>query len=146
MAPIYVLSYTYKTVGLDGQLLLSSRVNLGVKIISRCAKTFSCASCMCVEGRLKQEKMKGCWFVSANHSSIYELFPYDLHIHIMHSEEVRQQFAKDQWANYQVAHSYNETHRAGRITVMHAFLPILATVVLEFRIFSHKMFILSKML
>ena len=28
------------------------------KIISRCAKTFSGASCMCVEGRLKQEKYK----------------------------------------------------------------------------------------
>ena len=37
----HVLSYTYKTVGLDGQLLLSSRVNLWVKIISRCAKTLS---------------------------------------------------------------------------------------------------------
>ena len=85
-------------------------------------------------------------FHSANHSSIYELFPYDLHIYIMHSEEVRQQFAKDQWANYQVAHRYNETRRARRISVMHAFLPILATIVLEFRIFSHEKFILSKML
>ena len=34
-------SYMYKTVGLDGQLLLSSRVSLWVKIISRCAKTLS---------------------------------------------------------------------------------------------------------
>ena len=33
------------------------------KIISRCAKTFSSASCMCVERRLKQEKVQGCWFV-----------------------------------------------------------------------------------
>ena len=56
----HVLSYTYKTVVLDGQLLLSSRVNLRVKIISRCAKTFSSASCMCVEKRLKQEKIQGC--------------------------------------------------------------------------------------
>ena len=70
MAPIYksyimsiVLSYTYKTVGLDGQLLLSSRDNLWVRIISRCAKTLSSASCMCVEGRLKQEKIQVCWFV-----------------------------------------------------------------------------------
>ena len=33
------------------------------KIISRCAKTFSSASCMCFEGLLKQEKIQGCWFV-----------------------------------------------------------------------------------
>ena len=31
----------YKTLGLDGQVLLSSRVSLWVKIISRCAKTLS---------------------------------------------------------------------------------------------------------
>ena len=55
---------------LDGQLLLSSRVSLWVKIISRCAKTFSSASCMCVEGRLKQEKIQGCWFVDGKVPSI----------------------------------------------------------------------------
>ena len=60
----------HKTVGLDGQLLLSSRVNLWVKIISRCAKTFSSASCMCVEGRLKQQKIQGCWFVDGKVPSI----------------------------------------------------------------------------
>ena len=40
------------------------------KIISRCAKTFSSASCMCVEGRLKQEKIQGCWFVDGKVPSI----------------------------------------------------------------------------
>ena len=52
------------------KLFLSSRVNLWVKIISRCAKTFSSASCMCVEGRLKQEKIQGCWFVDGKVPSI----------------------------------------------------------------------------
>ena len=36
--------------------------------------------------------------------------------------------------------------RASWFSVMHAFLSVLATIVLEFRIFSHKRFILSKML
>ena len=40
------------------------------KIISRCAKTFSSASYMCVEGRLKQEKIQGCWFVDGKVPSI----------------------------------------------------------------------------
>ena len=39
-------------------------------MISRCAKTFSSASCMCVEGRLKQEKIQGCWFVDGKVPSI----------------------------------------------------------------------------
>ena len=50
-------------MGLDGQLLPLSRVNLRVKNFSCCAKTFSSAPCMCVKGRLKQEKIQGCWFV-----------------------------------------------------------------------------------
>ena len=53
------------------------------------------------------------------------------------SEEVGQQFAKDHGANYQVA-QLQRNRRARRISVMHAFLPILATIELEFRIFSHK--------
>ena len=61
------------------------------------------------------------------------------------ADEVGQQFAKDHGANYQVA-QLQRNRRAGRISVMHAFLTILATIVLEFRMFSHKTFILSKML
>ena len=53
------------------------------------------------------------------------------------SEEVGQQFAKDYGANYQVA-QLQRNGRGRRISVMQAFLPILATIVLEFRIFSHK--------
>ena len=53
------------------------------------------------------------------------------------SEEVRQQFAKDHGANYQVA-QLQRNRQARRISVIHAFLPILATIELEFRIFSHK--------
>ena len=68
----HVLSYTYKTVGLEGQLLLSSRVNLWVIIISRCAKTFSSASCMCVEGRLQ-----GRWFVDGKVPSIRMQFKWE---------------------------------------------------------------------
>ena len=59
------------------------------------------------------------------------------------SEEVGQQFAKDHGANYQVA-QLQRNRRARRISVMHAFLPILATIEIEFR--TQKMFILSKML
>ena len=55
------------------------------------------------------------------------------------------QFAKVHGANYQVA-QLQRNRRATRISVMHAFLPNLATIVLEFRIFSHKMFINCKML
>ena len=50
------------------------------------------------------------------------------------SEEAGQQFAKDHGANYQVA-QLQRNRRGRRISVMHAFLPILATIVLEFRIF-----------
>ena len=53
------------------------------------------------------------------------------------SEEIGQQFAKDHGANYQVA-QLQRNRRTRRISVMHAFLPILATIELEFRIFSHK--------
>ena len=53
------------------------------------------------------------------------------------SEEIGQQFAKAHWTNYQVA-QLQGNRRARRISVMHAFLPILATIELEFRIFSHK--------
>ena len=53
------------------------------------------------------------------------------------SGEIGQQFAKDHGANYQVA-QLQRNRRARRISVMHAFLPILATIELEFRIFSHK--------
>ena len=53
------------------------------------------------------------------------------------SEEVRQQFAKDHGANDHVA-QLQRNRRDRRISVMHAFLPILATSELEFRIFSHK--------
>ena len=33
-------------------------------------KNFSSAYCMCVEGRLKQEKIQGCWFVDGKVLSI----------------------------------------------------------------------------
>ena len=33
-------------------------------------KNISSASCMCVEGRLKQEKIQGCWFVDGKIPSI----------------------------------------------------------------------------
>ena len=52
---------------------------------------------------------------------------------------------KESWANYQAA-QLQQNRRARQISVMHAFLPILATVVLEFRIFWHKKVILSKVL
>ena len=52
------------------------------------------------------------------------------------SEEVGQQFAKAHGANYQVA-QLQQNRRARQISVMHAFVPILATIELEFRIFSH---------
>ena len=61
------------------------------------------------------------------------------------SEEVGHQFAKDHGANDQVA-QLQRNRRGRRISVMHAFLPMLATIVLEFRIFLHKKFVLSKML
>ena len=57
------------------------------------------------------------------------------------TEEVGQQFAKDHGANLS-----QRNGRARRISVMHAFLPILATIVLEFVLFSHEKFILSRML
>ena len=53
------------------------------------------------------------------------------------SEEIGKQFAKAHGTNYQVA-QLQGNRRARRISVMHAFLPILATIELEFRIFSHK--------
>ena len=43
------------------------------------------------------------------------------------SVEVGQQFAKDHGANYQVA-QLQRNRRARRISVMHDFLPILATI------------------
>ena len=52
------------------------------------------------------------------------------------SEEIGQQFAKDHGVNYQVA-QLQGNRRARRISVMHDFLPVLATIELEFRIFSH---------
>ena len=61
------------------------------------------------------------------------------------SEEVGHQFAKDHGVNDQVA-QLQGNRRGRRISVMHAFLPILATIVLEFRIFLPKKFVLSKML
>ena len=40
------------------------------KIIFCCPKAFSSASCMCVEGLLKQEKVQRCWFVDGKVPSI----------------------------------------------------------------------------
>ena len=59
-------------------------------------------------------------------------------------EEVGQHFAEDHGASYQGTQS-QRNRRTGRIFTVQAFLLILDTIVLEFRIFSPKKSIPSKM-
>ena len=72
MAPIYKSCFMSSgTRGcLDGQPIAFVKGQSVSKNYFSLCKNISSASCMCVEGRLKQEKIQGCWFVDGKVPSI----------------------------------------------------------------------------